>query len=241
MTSIHANLYDDMAAYYDQLMLGGYYDYKSQAATLREILPTGASVLEIGVGTGLMAAELARLGFNVTGMDHTQEMLDRARELLGPELPLHCADVTDFDLGRQFDVILSNGGVWYGVWNGNELGYCGHMPERNRIEASVECTARHLGPGGKLALSMQDVHRNRTMDLPEGVVYEQRIHDQGEGVFEKEYIFRRGAGNETLCYQKLTLAYIEKDFFEGLLGKHGLAGPTVSDDKRYLIFERASA
>lgn len=232
------NQYDDMADYYNHLMLGGYYNYKAQAQTLAQILPANASILEIGVGTGLMAKELLDLGFKVTGMDHTQTMLDKAKILLGDSVPLYQADVTDFNLNQTFDIILSNGGVWYGVWyDENTLGYCGHLPNIQQVEKSIDCVVNHLNPQGQLVLSMQDAHKNKKLDLPDNITYTQHIHPKENGAFEKEYIFTTQE-NQQVCYQKLTLAYIENHSFEGFLTKHGFSSPVISEDKRYITFKR---
>jgi SAM-dependent methyltransferase len=237
MSKASINQYDDMAEYYNQLMLGGYYDYQAQAQTLVTILPPKSDILEIGAGTGLMLKELSALGYQVTGLDHTQTMLDQARILLGPNVPLIQADVTDFDLRQNYQAVLSNGGVWYGVWwEEGKFGYCGHLPDQTEILKSIRCVARHIAPKGQLILSMQDAHRNKTMDLPQDVLYEQRIHDKGEGVFDKEYIFTRKNTHEQICYQKLTLAYIDNLVFEGALQAEGFSGPVISPDKRYMVF-----
>src|SRR5918999_4833863 len=42
-------------------------------------LPPGGHVLDVATGTGLVAAELLRRGFRVTGLDQSPEMLDVAR------------------------------------------------------------------------------------------------------------------------------------------------------------------
>src|SRR3989337_242981 len=42
-------------------------------------LPRGGHVLDVATGTGLVAAELIRRGFEVTGVDQSAEMLDVAR------------------------------------------------------------------------------------------------------------------------------------------------------------------
>ena len=44
-------------------------EYRKQAAQLTEGLPTGAKVLEVAPGPGYLAVEIARLGFQVTGLD----------------------------------------------------------------------------------------------------------------------------------------------------------------------------
>jgi len=45
-------------------------------------------VLDVATGTGLVAAELLRRGFSVTGLDQSTEMLDVARRRLGPDTAL---------------------------------------------------------------------------------------------------------------------------------------------------------
>jgi ubiquinone/menaquinone biosynthesis C-methylase UbiE len=44
-------------------------EYRTQAAQLTEGLPAGARVLEVAPGPGYLAVEIARLGFQVTGLD----------------------------------------------------------------------------------------------------------------------------------------------------------------------------
>jgi demethylmenaquinone methyltransferase/2-methoxy-6-polyprenyl-1,4-benzoquinol methylase len=56
---------------------------------LVERLPRdGGHVLDVATGTGLVAAELLRRGFHVTGVDQSPEMLARARARFGPRIEL---------------------------------------------------------------------------------------------------------------------------------------------------------
>jgi len=48
----------------------------------------GGHVLDVATGTGLVAGELLRRGFAVTGVDQSPEMLARARERFGPRIEL---------------------------------------------------------------------------------------------------------------------------------------------------------
>jgi demethylmenaquinone methyltransferase / 2-methoxy-6-polyprenyl-1,4-benzoquinol methylase len=48
----------------------------------------GGHVLDVATGTGLVAAELLRRGFAVTGVDQSAEMLARARERFGTRVDL---------------------------------------------------------------------------------------------------------------------------------------------------------
>lgn len=51
-------------------------------------LPRGGHVLDVATGTGLVAAELLRRGFDVTGADQSPEMLAAARRRLGDRVEL---------------------------------------------------------------------------------------------------------------------------------------------------------
>jgi demethylmenaquinone methyltransferase/2-methoxy-6-polyprenyl-1,4-benzoquinol methylase len=51
-------------------------------------LPPGGRVLDVATGTGLVAAELLRRGFQVTGLDQSSEMLQVARERFGDRVEL---------------------------------------------------------------------------------------------------------------------------------------------------------
>ncbi len=50
---------------------------------VRRVPQDGGHVLDVATGTGLVAAELLARGFRVTGLDQSDEMLERARRRLG--------------------------------------------------------------------------------------------------------------------------------------------------------------
>lgn len=73
----------------------------------------GGPVLELACGTGIITFELARAGFEVTGLDISPEMLAVAREKLAREAPavrqrvtLVEGDMKRFDLGARFAFIF---------------------------------------------------------------------------------------------------------------------------------------
>ncbi|MBO0840812.1 MAG: methyltransferase domain-containing protein [Sciscionella sp.] len=71
------------------------------AALIDGLLPCGASVLDLGCGTGRLAEPLARLGHEVTGVDNEPEMLASLRSVRGV-----AADIGSLDLGERFDAVL---------------------------------------------------------------------------------------------------------------------------------------
>src|SRR5205085_8358838 len=80
-------------------------------ADLVELLaPAAGSVLDAGCGTGRVAVELARRGFEVVGVDLDPSMLAGARQKR-PDLTWVEGDLATVDLGRTFDVVVLGGNV----------------------------------------------------------------------------------------------------------------------------------
>lgn len=110
-------------------------------ATLVAALSPGPRVLDAGCGTGRVAIELARSGFDVTGVDLDPAMLSTARTK-APDLTWHQADVSELDLPslgstKGFDTVVLAGNVLIFVAPGTEA-------------RSVSRCADLLAPGGLL-------------------------------------------------------------------------------------------
>src|SRR5262245_42768639 len=71
------------------------------AELIHRHLPVGATVLDLGCGTGRLAEPLAALGHRVTGVDNEPRMLAELRLATGL-----CAEITTLDLGERFDAVL---------------------------------------------------------------------------------------------------------------------------------------
>ena len=65
------------------------------------VVPAEASVLELGCGVGRITRQLVRLGYRVTAVDESAEMLARVRDAETVQ-----AAIEGLDLGRRFDVVL---------------------------------------------------------------------------------------------------------------------------------------
>ncbi|MEM8533934.1 MAG: class I SAM-dependent methyltransferase [Chloroflexota bacterium] len=74
---------------------------------------TGDPVLELACGTGRVTIPIARLGFQVTGLDIVPGMLDRARAK-SASLSVHWVegDARTFDLGEQYRLIFLTGNAF---------------------------------------------------------------------------------------------------------------------------------
>ena len=65
------------------------------------VLPEGASVLELGCGTGRITRQLVRLGYRVTAVDESAEMLAHVRDAETVQ-----ARIEGLELRRRFDAVL---------------------------------------------------------------------------------------------------------------------------------------
>jgi trans-aconitate methyltransferase len=64
-------------------------------------------ILDLGCGTGHLTAQIAESGASVIGVDHSNEMVQAAREAY-PDIEFHCMDATEFAFDEPFDAIFSN-------------------------------------------------------------------------------------------------------------------------------------
>lgn len=97
----------------------------------------GERILDAGCGTGTLAPQISGFGAEVTGIDQSVDMIERAKVAF-PELDFQVADLTDFDLGKTFDAIFSNATLhWV------------RPPEK-----AARYMYRHLVPGGRMILEM---------------------------------------------------------------------------------------
>jgi len=114
-------------------------DVHGEAAFVDRLLRpgfAGAAVLDAGCGTGRVARELARRGYEVVGVDSDHSMLEVARAE-APELRWLPDDLTELELAERFEVVLMAGNVMVFLAPGTEQ--------------EVLCrAAAHLAPGGRL-------------------------------------------------------------------------------------------
>ncbi|MCC9621336.1 class I SAM-dependent methyltransferase [Thalassospira sp. MA62] len=115
--------------------------------------PSSGGVLELGCGTGRIAIAIADLGIAVEGLDLAPAMLAQARAK-NPDLTWHLGNMCDFDLGRQFDLVIIPFRGLQEITNADD--------QRRALERAFA----HLVPGGALALDLIDPDLRYC--LPEG-------------------------------------------------------------------------
>jgi ubiquinone/menaquinone biosynthesis C-methylase UbiE len=129
------------AKFYDAIY--GRKDYQAEARRIRTIIEqhkrsAGSRLLDVACGTGSHLTHLHQ-EYAVEGLDLDESMLAIARER-HPGVLFHRADMTEFDLGREFDVVISL------------FSSIGYVKTEARLHKAIRTMARHVVPGGLLII-----------------------------------------------------------------------------------------
>ena len=133
-------LYTAVAHEYDAVFPKHVADHYIDKRTglLKSLLPMGGLVLDVGCGTGQLAAAIASEGFDVFGVDLSASMVDRARErgLLGT----YAAVTSALPFAESsFDLALT-------------VATLHHLETPERVAATVAEMGRVVRPGGFVVL-----------------------------------------------------------------------------------------
>ena len=116
---------------------------ESWESVLKNLVPgnPGKHAIDIGTGRGEFAVYLARLGFSVTGIDLSENMISQAREhskktAFAIDFKIQDAEELKFD-DNTFDVVVSRNLLWT-------------LPDPNK---AVKEWRRVLKPGGTIVIS----------------------------------------------------------------------------------------
>lgn len=133
------DVYERLAGYYDLI----YCDRLDLEFYLLEARNATGPVLEAACGTGRIMLRLLSEGIPAVGMDISKPMLDVLREKaqrMGLDPEVHVADMADFDLGKEFGLII----VPYRSFL--------HLKDDKERKNALKCFMKHLKKGGRLIL-----------------------------------------------------------------------------------------
>lgn len=236
------NQYTDITDYYDLLVTQGYYNYQKMAEAVYSVMQGNEKVLDLGVGTGLLAEELLKLApeCEFTGVDITASMLEIARKRLGENVKLVEADVMKMDLQETFDMAISSGGVWIISQRGDKNNLGTHGGDIELHLQGLTNLAKHIRKDGLVLLNLQAFQANKETHLPDGIVYSQEVkkisEDEENELIEKSYFFKRNG--EILAQQQLILGYIKEWKKEELMEKAGFAFVGADQHQKFHIYKK---
>ena len=145
--SLHTEIYDALGA---SLVAGS--PVEGDTVFYRRLAKeTGGPILEVGCGTGRVAAALATDGHEVVGVDISEPMLrlaERRRQTLPADaaarLSFERADMATLDLGRDFALIVTPARVFQ------------FMLTSAAQRKALAALRMHLRPNGRLVLDLFD-------------------------------------------------------------------------------------
>jgi SAM-dependent methyltransferase len=134
--------YDEASTYYDAIY-EAMKDYAAEAERLRHLLEHYAQrpvrdLLDMACGTGLHDQYL-KDHYCVEGADLSLSQLAIARRRC-PDLVFHQADMTNFELARDYDAVICL------------FAAIGHVITEEKLHAAVRAMAAHVRPGGLVAI-----------------------------------------------------------------------------------------
>ena len=240
------NQYTKITEYYDLCVTSGYYDYKSLAQEAYSIVGDGREILELGVGTGLLAEKYIEIDpkSEFTGVDFSSSMLDIAKNRLGDRAKLIEADVVTMNLNATFDVAISNGGVWVSYDCGDRWEVGSLIPNVEANFPGLVNVASHLREGGLLLLNVQNPHDNFDKQLSSEVVYSQSVDQLQETgdyrIINKTYFFKNQTG-EILAQEQHKITLFNQDAYVKMFDQAGFDFQEISSSSngdRFAIYKK---
>jgi ubiquinone/menaquinone biosynthesis C-methylase UbiE len=140
---LEESVFSKSAQFYDEIYASIDKDYFAEANKAHKIIQDhkpskGKLLLDVACGTGAHAGPLSKY-YQVEGLDLDPKMLSVARKK-HPKIAFHQGDMTDFDLGHQFDVIVCL------------FSSIGYVRTKSRLQKAIKTMHRHLLPGGVLLI-----------------------------------------------------------------------------------------
>ena len=216
MINKYTGIYTDIADYYDLLVKAGNYDHQALANVAHLIIGESRKILEIGVGTGLLAKKLLDIQpkYEYTGVDISPPMLDIAKGRLGERAKLIEGDFLDTEFADTFDVVISSAGVWTILEREDEYDLGSYILDLKKNIAGLQKVAKCLHSNGYLLLSGQassclGMQKKRETNIGDDITYSYEIEEieQNSDYYstEKRYFFKQG--NKTLSEEKIRFKF----------------------------------
>ena len=214
-----------------------FYDWDTRQATLLRAIrahsPRASTLLDCGCGTGRYLELFAR-DFETTGFDIDKTMVQISSER-SPRSTVLQADMTDFEVGRQFDVVAC---LFRSI---------GYVQTLERMQTSVACMSRHVVSSGLLLLEpyftpeeywVDQVTLNTARD-EDGALAWMYVSRREERLSILETHYLAGSASDGVVHftEMHVLGLFTKEEYESALHDAGLeilARPTVPGNGAYV-------
>lgn len=158
--------YSVFARYYDQLTAN--IDYRRRAEYFHDIISRfkttrDSILLDLACGTGSISEEMARLGYDVIGVDNSDEMLGMAIEKKfdsGANIQYLCQDMRSIDMFGTIDVTIC------------ALDSINHLSSADDVRRVFERVALFAEPQGLFIFDVNTIYKHRHVLADNTFTYE---------------------------------------------------------------------
>ena len=145
--------YGDLALFYDRLT--GNVGYSEIAELIDGLINKYGSehevIVDLACGTGTLSVELGRLGYDVIGVDSSEDMLaaafDKAEGIQG--VSFLCQDMTELSLWRAADAVVC------------VLDSLNHLENEKQLERTFSAVSDHVCDGGLFIFDLNTEYKHR--------------------------------------------------------------------------------
>lgn len=157
--------YSRFAWFYDRLTANVNYDLISKR--IDELVKRFGGrkdiLLELGCGTGSLCEKMSELGYDVIGVDCSQEMLSEALDKKydsGSEIQYLCQDMTELDMYGTVDVTVS------------ALDSLNHLSDAESVKRTFERVSLFAFPDGLFIFDVNTVYKHRKVLANNAYIYD---------------------------------------------------------------------
>lgn len=218
--------YSAFARYYDQLTAN--INYRKRAAYFDEIIRKFKTtkeniLLDLACGTGSISEEMAKLGYDVIGVDNSDEMLGMAIEKKfdsGSAIQYLCQDMRSIDMFGTIDVTIC------------ALDSINHLHTLKDVRRVFERVALFAEPQGLFIFDVNTVYKHREVLASNTFTYETDdvycvwentlVPDTDEVKMHLEFFEHNDDGTYTRSSDDFSEYAYSEEQIEGLLDECGL-------------------
>ena len=154
--------YDLFAEYYDELMCE--VDYPARAryidGIIRQYKPDANLLVDLACGTGSMTVQFADLGYDVIGVDLSENMLSKAREKSDGSILYLCQSMQELDMYGTIDAFVCT------------LDSLNHIEDREELILALSRVSLFLEPDGVFVFDMNTLYKHEKILADNAFVYE---------------------------------------------------------------------
>ncbi|MBP0030968.1 class I SAM-dependent methyltransferase [Roseofilum sp. Guam] len=235
------DLYQGMSDFYNAFVQRNR-DYQAIATDLIDLFGDGQTILDVGIGTGLLVEQILHLRPNlrVVGVDTSASLLEQAEECLGSQVELYCEDISNLSVDKLFDIAYSRGGAWAFVNDGDHVLLASHILDLATLERSFERVAAHLCDGGRLIIISSNSNHTKQEQLDDNIVFERKITQKR--VDDEQYLildYHCYHQKELVGQQQVKMRLVDLESVEKMLEAVGLISIS-NHESEYHVYEKRS-